>query len=114
MIADRVIFTSTDAKVELKPEVLRASENSQLQIDVFRSNMLGFKVPFSTVDVRFVVEDGGNLVEIVTELPGGSATVRSKGVEGEAVIGIYSIRSGLPVKRVLIKILPRDVALSHF
>jgi hypothetical protein len=110
LIADRVIFTATDAKVELKPEVLRASENSQLQITVFRSNMLGFKVPFSSVDVRYTVEEGNNLIEIVNEEPDGNATIRSKGIEGEAIIGIYSIKSGLPVKKILIKILPRNVA----
>ncbi len=109
-MADRVIFTSTDAKVEVKPEVLRASHNSQLEIIIFRSNMLGFKVPFSKVDVRFAAVEGANLIELLSESTEGTVTIRSKGIEGEAVVGIYSLKSGLEIKRILIKILPRDVA----
>lgn len=105
-----MIFTSTEAKVEVKPEVLRASNNSQLEIIVFRANMLGFKVPFSKVEVRFVITEGANLIEILSESTEGKVTVRSKGIEGEASVGIYSIKSGLEIKKVLIKILPRDVA----
>lgn len=97
--------------MEVKPEVLRASHNSQLEISTYRANMLGFKVPFSRVDVRFAVAEGSNLIELVNESPDGSVTVRSRGIEGEAIVSIYSIRSGLEIKRVLIKILPRDVAL---
>lgn len=74
--------------------------------------MLGFKVPFSAVDVRFTVEEGVNLVELVSESSEGSVTIRSKGIEGEAVVGIYSLKSGLPVKKVMIKILPREVAVN--
>jgi hypothetical protein len=114
LIADRVIFTSTGVKIELKPEVLRASENSQLEIEVFRQNMLGFMVPFSTVDVRFAIEDGINLVEIVNESSEGSVTIRSKGIEGEAVVGIYSLKSGIQLKKVLVKILHRDVAFYSY
>jgi hypothetical protein len=90
--------------------VLRASHNSQLEITIFRANMLGLKVPFSNVDVRFVIQEGANLVELVSESSEGSVTVRSKGIEGEAIVGIYSLKSGVEIKRVLIKILPRDVA----
>jgi hypothetical protein len=35
--------------------------------------------------------------------------VRSKGVEGEAVIGIYSLKSGAQISRVLIKIMPGNL-----
>lgn len=110
LAADRIIFTSTGPKVKLEPEVLRASESSSLEINVYRANLLGLKVPFSSVEVRFAVEDGANLIELVSESTEGSVRVRSKGVEGEAVVGIYSLKSGLQIKRVLIKILPRDVA----
>ena len=110
LIADRLIFTSSDIKVVLEPEVLKASTNSSLQIKVYRTNLLGFKVPFSSIEVRFAVEEGGNLVEMINESTEGTVTIRSKGIEGEAVVGIYSLKSGLQIKRVLIKIMPRDVA----
>jgi hypothetical protein len=96
----------------MNPEVLRATIHSQMEINVYRSNMLGFKVPFSTVDVRFEIIEGANLIEFINESAEGNVTVRSKGVEGEAMVAVYSIKSGLPVKRVLIKILPKEVALK--
>ena len=73
--------------------------------------MLGFKVPFSIVDVRFQVEEGAGLIILDNESSEGNVTVKSKGIEGEAIVGIYSVKSGLQIQRVLIKILPRDVAV---
>lgn len=70
--------------------------------------MLGFKVPFSSVDVRFNIEEGSNLIEMVNESPDGKAVIRSKGIEGEAIIGIYSLKSGLQLSRLMIKILPKS------
>lgn len=112
MLADRFVFTSSGIKIELKPEVLRASTNSELEINVYRSNLLGFRVPFGKVEVKFTIEEGANLIEIINELTEGYAKVKSKGIEGEAVIGIYDLKSGMQISRVLIKILPRDYALS--
>lgn len=110
LASERVIFTSNDLKFEVKPEVLRANPNSELEIEVYRINMLGFKVPFSSVEVRFQVEEGSNLVEFHDESADGKVKVRSKGIEGEAIVGIYSLRSGAIIKNILIKILPRDMA----
>jgi hypothetical protein len=110
LASERVIFTSNDVKFEVKPEVLRANPNSELEIEVYRINMLGFKVPFSSVEVRFQVEEGNNLVELHDELADGKVKVRSKGIEGEAIVGIYALRSGAVIKKILIKILPRDMA----
>jgi hypothetical protein len=110
LLSDRLVFTTTEAKVVMEPQVLRASEHSVLEIKVFASNMLGFKVPFREVQVRFAVEEGANLIEVISESTNGMLKVRSKGVEGEAIVAIYSLNSGLPIKRVLVKILPKDVA----
>ena len=80
-------------------------------INVYKSNLLGFKVPFSVSEVRFAIEDGANLIEIVNESTAeGFVKIRSKGIEGEAIIGVYSLRSGVQVTRILIKIMPRDIA----
>lgn len=110
MLVDRLLFTSTGIKIELKPEVLKASTSSELEIKVYRSGAAGFKVPFTTADIRFEIEEGANLIEIINDSPEGYAKIRSKGIEGEAVIGIYSLRSGMQVSRILIKVMPRDVA----
>jgi len=110
LLTDRFIFTSNDLKIDMKPEVLRASRNSEIEITVYRLNLLNFKVPLSRVEVRFGVEDGANLVELENESSEGTVKVRSKGIEGEASIGIYSLKSGFQIKKIFIKILPRDVA----
>lgn len=110
LLAERFIFTSADIKITVLPEVLKASHNSELQVEVNRVNYFGFKTPFSNVDVYFTVEEGKNLVDISEIINGNSVKVRSKGFEGEAVIGIYSVKSGIQIRKILIKILPRDVA----
>ncbi len=113
LLADRFILTSSDVKIEMKPEILRASTTSELVINVYRVNLLGFKVPFSKIEAQFLVEEGKNLVELSDDGTGSSVKVKAKGVEGEATIGIYSLKSGMQIRKVLIKILPRDVALNY-
>jgi len=113
LAADRLVFTSSDVRIDIAPEVLRASVNSEVLISVKRVNILGFEVPFSKVDAAFVIEDGANLVEFAGEPGSSSVIVRSKGKEGEATIGIYSVKSGMQIRKVLLKILPRDVASAH-
>lgn len=110
LLADRLVFTSNEVKIQIKPEVLKASPNSEMQITVYRANLLGFKVPFSSVELRFEIEEGGNLIELAGESTEGTVKVRSKGIEGEATVGIYTLKSGLQIKKVLIKILPIDTA----
>jgi len=111
LAADRLVFTSSDIKIDVAPEVLRASVNSEVLITVKRVNILGFEVPFSKVDAAFVIEEGASLVEFAGDPGSSSVRVRSKGKEGEASVGIYSVKSGMQIRKVLLKILPRDVAL---
>ena len=112
LAGDRLIFTSSDIKIEMNPPVLRASVNSEMTIEVYRTNILGFKVPFSKIEAEFIIDDGKNLIELTGEVTGNSVKVRSKGIEGEAVIGIYSVRSGMQIRKITINILPRDMALN--
>ncbi len=112
LVGDRLLFTSTDIKIEMTPEILRASTSSELTLSVYRVNTIGTKVPFSKIDAQFLIEEGKNLIELSGEETGSSIKVRSKGVEGEAIVGIYSIKSGMQIQKVMIKILPRDVALK--
>jgi len=113
LAADRIIFTSSDIKINMKPEVLRASVNSEMVIEVYRVNILGIRVPFSKLEAQFLIEDGKNLIELSGEETGNSVKVRSKGVEGEASIGIYSVKSGMQIRKITISILPRDMALRY-
>lgn len=69
---------------------------------------MGFKTPFGETNARFDIEQGANLIEI-KEVSAGIVNVRSKGIEGEAIVGVYSLKSGMLIQKVLIKILPRDL-----
>ncbi len=109
LIAERVLFNTSKVNVDIEPPYLRASTSSTLNIKVYPVNMLGFKNLLGRLDVRFEIEEGGNLVELSAPSDN-SVGVRSRGIEGEAIIGIYSLRSGVQVSKVLIKILPVDKA----
>lgn len=94
----------------MNPKTLYAASRSELLIEVVPVNIIGFRTPFSKAPSAFVIEEGKNLVEIIQLEEGGSAIIKSKGKEGEAVIGIYSISSGAFLGRVLVKILPGEMA----
>lgn len=102
---------SNGIKIDLKPDVLRASVNSELTVSVYLVNILGFKTPFGETNARFEIEQGANLVQI-QEVSAGIVKLRSKGVEGEATLGIYALKSGALLQKIMIKILPKDVALK--
>jgi hypothetical protein len=97
----------------MNPPVLHADENSELTLNVYPANLLGFKIPFKEAEVQFVVEDGANLVELVYTMGTSKAIIRSKGIEGEAVIGIYSIPTGVPVSKVIIKIISSELVTHN-
>jgi hypothetical protein len=107
LLAERLIFNTTKVSVDIEPAYLRASTASSLNISVYPLNTLGFENPFGKADVRFEILEGGNLVDL-SETTGRSVRVRSKGIEGEAIIGIYSLRSGVQISKVLVKIFPMD------
>ena len=109
LIADRVLLNTAKVKVDIEPPYLRASTTSYLTIDVYPVNMFGFRNPLGKTEVRFEIEEGDALISL-EELNAQSVTVRSKGIEGEAIVGVYSLRSGVLISRVLIKILPLGVA----
>ena len=88
---------------------MRAAETSSLIITVYPVNLLGFRNLLGKTEVRFEIEEGSNLVDLLNT-ENNSVTVRSKGIEGEAVIGIYSLRSGLQISKILVKIFPLDKA----
>jgi hypothetical protein len=81
-----------------------------LILNVYPVNSIGFHTPFAKAEVRFEIVDGANLIELVNKVENNSVNVKSKGKEGEAVVGIYSLKSGLELYKILIKILPREVA----
>jgi hypothetical protein len=109
LLADQFVFTLNDYQIKLSPELLKASETSELTIEVFKKNILGFKIPFSQADIDYRIEEGNNLI-ILETVSSNSARVKSRGKEGEAIIGIYSKKTGIMIKKISIIIKPRDLA----
>lgn len=107
MLAERLIFNSVKVNVDIEPPYLRASTNSSLNIEVYPVNMLGFENPFGKAEVRFEIEEGQNLIQMQYETVH-SVQIRSKGIEGEAIVGIYSLHSGVQISKILVKIFPLD------
>lgn len=110
MLLERVVFTTSKFHIEMNPKILYAASRSELEIEVIPVNVIGFRTPFSKAPSAFVIEEGKNLVEIIQQEGAGSAIIKSIGKEGEVVIGIYSIKSGAFLGRVLVKILPGEMA----
>jgi hypothetical protein len=90
----------------MNPPVLKASPLSSMTITVVPINSLGFRTPFSRVEARFEIEEGSSLIEIERFLENNKVNIRSKGIEGEAVLGIYSLKSGVLLRKLFIKIVP--------
>jgi hypothetical protein len=109
LLLNHFIIEPRSYEVTLTPPVLRASENSELVIEVSRFNLLGFTAPFSKTDVIFSVIDGGNLIYLQT-LSSSSAKVRSRGIEGEVIIKIALKETQTEITKVLVKILPKELA----
>lgn len=109
LLSEHYIFTTSKVEVEINPPVLKASENSELTITVVPKNYAGFRTPFRKVEIRFQIEEGNNLINIVKEDTNGTFIIKSKGAEGEVTIGIYNISNGILLKKIAVKILPRDV-----
>lgn len=83
--------------------------NSEVELEIYRINLLGFRVPFSKPDVLFTTENE-NLISIL-QIESNKAIITSKGITGEAVVIIYSSENLIELKRVLIPVFPPPSAL---
>lgn len=109
LLSDRLLLNTAKIKVDIDPPNLRASTASSLMIKVYPVNTFGFRNLLGKTEVRFEIEEGDILISL-EKMDTQSVTVRSKGIEGEAIVGVYSLHSGILLSRVLIKILPLGTA----
>jgi hypothetical protein len=110
LLGERFVFRTARVEVEMSPSFLRANPTSQLSLKLIPINSLGFRTPFAHQKARFDIEEGSNLIELVQTIEYDHAIVRSKGIEGEATVGIYSLKSGMLLDRISIKIVNNDYA----
>jgi len=110
LLGERFVFRTVRVEIEMSPPFLRASPTSQLSLKIIPINSLGFRTPFAHQKARFDIEEGSNLIELIQTIEYDHAVVRSKGVEGEATVGVYSLNSGMLLNRISIKIVANDYA----
>lgn len=96
----------------MDPPVLKASPFSEMTITICNVNSLGFQTPFSKVQARFEIEEGSKLVELENFVENNKVKMKSRGLEGEVVLGIYSLKSGMLLRKLSIKIVPGNLAHS--
>lgn len=113
LLAERFVFRTVKVEVEMSSPFLRASPTSQLLLKIIPVNSLGFRTPFASRKARFDIEEGSNLIELVQTIEYDHAVIRSKGIEGEATVGIYSLKSGMLLNKIIIKIVSNDYAYSR-
>jgi hypothetical protein len=83
-------------------ELLIADNSSLLNIDVVPINSFGKRALFRNVEADFFIEEGEELVDILSDRSETSRfTIRSKTMEGEVVILVKCKKSYLPVKIVI-------------
>ncbi len=109
MLAERLVFTTKEIEITYQPEYLTTSQSSSVIISAYRKNFFGMKTPFAKGDYDFIIEQGGNLVEM-NLLNQETTEIKSLGREGEIVVGIYDKANGSVVRRIVIKILPKPAA----
>ncbi len=109
LLAERFAFRTVHVDIEMNPPVLRANLTSEMTLTLTPKNSLGFRTPFAKSRARFDIEEGANLIELVQNMEYDHAVIRSKGIEGEAVVGIYSLKSGILLNKILIKIVPGNI-----
>ena len=96
----------------MEPSVLKASPLSQMEIKIILKNSLGFATPFAKAEVRFETSEGANLIELEHFMDNDRVIIHSKGIKGEATVGIFSLKTGILLKQLLIKIVPGDYTLK--
>lgn len=96
----------------MEPPVLKASPLSRMEIKIVLKNSFGFATPFAKADVRFETTESANLIELEHFIENDRVIVHSKGIEGEATVGIYSLKTGILLKQLLIKIVAGDYTLK--
>ena len=110
LLLDRLILTTANIEIELNPETLLPSHTSELTLSVNPKNLLKFRTPFRDIPVRFEVTEGSNLVELFPNSDGESVVIRSKGIEGEAVVSVYFLKNNLLLRKVMIRIVSNGTA----
>ena len=100
------MFHTVRINVEMDPPVLKASPFSEMKILLTPLNSMGFRTPFAKINARYEIEEGVNLIEIRNFQEKDKVIIKSKGLEGEAVLGIYSLSTGILLRKLFIKIVP--------
>lgn len=95
-----VTFALTDPLGKSHPREIFANSSSAVVVEVFPINRLGFRVPFSHLDGKFVVSEGREKIDIVQEQRN-VLIFRTKNSAGRLVIFYYAQKVPFPVEIIL-------------
>lgn len=108
-ILNYFIFNIYEVDVAVNPSMVFADTSTEIKLTVKPITAMGWVVPFRTVNAKFKILEGNNLVTVkLIDEEKGFIILKAKGREGKVSIYIDSEYSLFPIY-VNIKILPKTV-----
>ena len=103
------IFSIYEVNIVVNPKVVFADPSTEIKVTVEPINAMGWNVPFRTVNAKFKILEGDNIVIIkLVDEENGFILFQSKGMEGKVGIYIDSEYSLFP-SYIEVEILPKTV-----
>ena len=100
IVCYKVVFVPTSLKMNSSPETIYAGGASPVVVRAVMTNRLGMRVPFERLTGKFVVDEGGDKINIVST-EGDEIVFRTKGAAGRLILLFYSKVIPFPVEIVL-------------
>jgi len=98
-LAHNYIFSIYETKILVDKPELYADGSSELVIAAVPINSLGFKPPFRQSYTKFAVEEGKELIDIVSlDETGGTIKIKAKFATGKVVIKVTPKYAMFPTK----------------
>ena len=93
------VFNIYEVTVKVTPPNLFADNSSRITIRVIPINALGKRAPFRSVNAKFIITQGKDLIDVIEQDENnGILILRSKGKEGKVIIIVKSKYSLLPTE----------------
>lgn len=100
IVCYKVVFVPTSLSMQSYPEQIFVSSASPVKVKATLIDRLGLPVPFSRLDGKFVVDQGGDKINIV-QTERDELVFTTRGAAGRLVIYFYSASIPFPVEIVL-------------
>jgi len=103
------IFSIYEVKIIVKPDVIFADPSYEIIVTAEPINAMGLGIPFRTLNTKFKIIEGANLVTIkLVDEENGLIVLQPKGIDGKIGIYVDSEYSLFP-SYIEISVLPKTV-----